>query len=307
MINRRQASYLESEAHVAPFVQTLGQLFYYQLRLIQVVEEQFGRGLRPGPAGRGAWSGDLICDVGIVNALDAARDPVFSVNRTYIHGFIRGDDVDKFIDDARTGHSLRMSEHWSSWRPDPATLCSPALNDEELIAGVLQTAVVAKECKSDAVNVAFVGDSPATCQKVVHSLQAARWWSLPILFVINRSSPPPRGQYAQEFTSEGRERSVNHHLFSPRNIVADDVFKVYAFASAAVAYVRRTGRPFLLHLESPCADEFFRTPADRSPETGSWSTGHALWKVAQKLSPREQENIDAYVARRLASVLQHSN
>lgn len=291
---------------MATFVESLGQLFYYQLRVIQAVEKQSRRGIIPGLAKVQASSGHLICDVGIVNALDATRDPVFSLNRAHLHGFIRVDDVDLFIDNAMVHHKHPGGQS-SSWSPDPATLCRPACNEEDLIVSVLQSAVASKESKSDAVSVAFLGDTPTARRNVLHGIHAATWWSLPILFVINHSTPPSKGQYELQLPTEQPGRSANGRPSSLRSIVADDVFKVYAFASAAIAYVRSTKRPFLLQLDPPCSNGRLRTHADASPEKGSWGIHDALRKVAQKLSPLEQETIDVVVARRLESILQHTS
>ena len=262
--------------------------FYYQMYLLRKVEELL-QNLRVKGL---LWSsleisvGQETSDIGVINALDSSRDTIFSNQRAHGQFVIYTDDIAGLLIEltgvtVRDGAGTAGSEHLRKFNVYTNG------NHAGIVTNAVGAALASKLRGTGAITAAFLNAAKAGQAAIRESFDIASLWSLPILFVVEDAgcSDEPSGRF--EFTSPV--------------IQADDVFKVYAFACAAVAYVRSNQRPFVLSLVG-------QTPGLFRPENGcgapsEWSlTGERedpLWKMGQQLPPSARQPIEAFVEERV--------
>ena len=233
--------------------------FYYQMYLIRRVEETLldleTQDLLAGSVQTAI--GQEARDVGVINALDNMRDIIFANHSAHGQFIAYTDDILGLIAEIM-GKEIGISggvggsQHLHKFNMYTSGMQSG------IVLNAVGAALAAKLKGTGAISVVF--------GTIYESFNIASLWSLPILFVLRDENYFSNRDDKSEFVS--------------RTIVADDVFKVYAFASAAVAYVRGNQSPFLLNLP------YF-------PQKD------ALRKISQQLTAQVRQPIEAFVEERV--------
>lgn len=111
-------------------------------------------------------------------------------------------------------------------------------------------ALSAKLRKTDRVAIAFAGDGAMNEGAMAESLNLAKIWMLPIVFVIEDNGFGEAT--ANEFVSAGSfVRRAEGYDIPSKEVDGTDVFKVYLEAGEAIRRARSGGGPSLLHIRVP--------------------------------------------------------
>lgn len=111
-------------------------------------------------------------------------------------------------------------------------------------------ALSAKLQNTDRVAIAFAGDGAMNEGAMAESLNLAKIWMLPIIFVIEDNGFGEAT--ANEFVSAGSFiRRAEGYDIPSTEVDGTDVFKVYTIAGEAIARARAGGGPSLLHISVP--------------------------------------------------------
>jgi TPP-dependent pyruvate/acetoin dehydrogenase alpha subunit len=184
--------------------------------------------------------------VGVINALDRARDTVWSNHRCHGHFLAYCGQVAKLLGEimGRRGGVCggRGGSQHLSW----ARFHSSGVQGG-LVPLALGTALADRE--DGAISVVFLGDGTMGEGLVYEGLNLAGLWSLPILFVVEDNgiaqTTPKRlgvsGSIAERAAPFG-VRCFAH--------AGTDVEAIHDLARTAVAYVRDRQRPAWLHIET---------------------------------------------------------
>lgn len=104
--------------------------------------------------------------------------------------------------------------------------------------------------KTDRVAIAFAGDGAMNEGAMAESLNLAKIWMLPIIFVIEDNGFGEAT--ANEFVSAGSfVRRAQGYDIPATEVDGTDVFKVFTIAGEAIARARAGGGPSLLHISVP--------------------------------------------------------
>lgn len=292
--------------------QWLLQKFYYQLRLIQEIDRRLCQetaSIIPGarPFAENRSYGAEVCDVGVINAIDFAKDAVFSTCREHVHSLIYSDDITGYV--MRSTYLLRRFQNIVNVPNNTTTTCfcgNRKCKNLELCAGdAISAALMFRLTGSGAISIMFITEEALADGQFNQFFGVASLWSLPILYVLNTSGALTDDS-ATFFTGQMNLTALEGEQLAAQSIVANDVLKVYAFASAATAYIRSNCRPFLLHLITTPYHETGRSPSDKSSRPVNHSGDSALSKMASKLSPIDQRRIDNTIVRRIETALQEA-
>lgn len=241
---------MEMDAAGGRFDPESAREFYSGMYLIRTVEssllELFERGELTGTVH--TCIGQEACAVGVVGALDAERDLVFSNHRAHGHYIAYCDDVEGLIAEimgrsAGVCGGIGGSQHLHRRRFYTNGI------QGGIVPNAAGAALAARLRGSGAISAVFLGDGTMGQGVVYESLNVASLWSLPVLFVLEDNgyaqTTPKHLAHAGSFTDRARAFRVE-----TRAVAADDVFRVRVAAAEAVEQVRRTQRPFFLALST---------------------------------------------------------
>ncbi|HMJ24673.1 MAG TPA: thiamine pyrophosphate-dependent enzyme, partial [Pyrinomonadaceae bacterium] len=161
------------------------KMFFQQMLTVRIVEERllrlFSEGLLHGTVH--TCLGQEGCAVGVVSALNAERDVVFSNHRGHGHFLAYCDDVDGLIAELmgrRTGVCAGVggSQH----------LHQKNFYSNGILGGIVPVAtgmaLAEKAKESDSIVIVFLGDGAFGEGVVYEAFNIAALWDLPILFVV---------------------------------------------------------------------------------------------------------------------------
>lgn len=277
----------------------LFERFYYQLKLIQEIDRRLLRSGRDFTdmqyAPHDQFDGSAVCDVGVLNAVDPAKDALFSTYSEHIHLLICGGDITEYLTRAHAHREYDV-------RPDgPGGATKTQITDDDpcnrldLVAGnAISAALAFKLTGSSAISVAFLNEEMFLPEQLSHYFSVASLWSLPVLYVLNTKRRAADDSWTFSTAREVKHTVEYGETLATRSIIADDVLKVYAFACAAAAHVRSNCRPLLLRL--------ITVPLCQSASGALHEA--ALWKMASKLDPLQRSRIENAVSRRVEDALQ---
>jgi TPP-dependent pyruvate/acetoin dehydrogenase alpha subunit len=278
---------------------------YARMRLIRRVEERllglFADGLVAGTVH--TCLGQEACAVGVVGALDPARDVVWSNHRGHGHYLAYTDDVDGLLGEVLgrvTGVSggvggsqhLHRGGFYSNGVLGGTAPCAAGCALAEQAAG------------RDGVTVVFHGDGALAEGAVTETLNLAALWALPLLVVVEANgwaqSTPTAWEHAGDVADRARPFGI------PTEVVdGNDVLAVRAAADAAVAAIRAGQGPRYLVLRTfrlgPHSKGDDLRPAE---EVAAGWAADPLPRLAATLSPEAVADIDAAVERRVTAAVE---
>lgn len=225
-------------------------VFYAQMTLIRQTEQAFftlyERGLLAGTVHTSI--GQEACAVGVMAALDRARDVVFSSHRAHGHYLAYCDDVEGLVAELLGRRSGLVGGIGGTQHLQRRNLYTNGIQGG-IVPNAAGAALAEKLAGSGAIAVVFVGDGTLGEGVVYESMNLAGLWALPLLFVLEDNgyaqSTPKHLVHAGELTDRPAAFGIR-----TRSLVADDPAAVFAAAAEAVAQVRETSRPFFLALST---------------------------------------------------------
>lgn len=197
--------------------------------------------------------GQEACAAGVIAALEP-RDRILTNHRSAGHLIARGADPGRMLAEVlgrSDGYCKGKSGAWQISAKELGIVLTSAIAGSEL-AMVTGVALAQKlgHAEHGGITACFFGDG-AACEGIFHeSLNLAATWDLPVLYVCENNQ-------WQGFVHR-REAMRTEHLSSWAQkvdmaaVVVDgnDAEAVFAAASAAVAQIRRTSRPYFLELQT---------------------------------------------------------
>jgi len=222
--------------------------FYAQMTLIRQTEQAFftlyERGLLAGTVHTSI--GQEACAVGVMAALDCARDVIFSSHRAHGHYLAYCDDVEGLVAELLGRRNGLVGGVGGTQHLHRRNFYTNGIQGG-IVPNAAGAALAEKLAGSGAIVAVFLGDGTLGEGVVYESMNLASLWSLPLLFVLEdngyaQSTPKHlvhAGALADRPTAFG---------IATRSLLADDPAAVYSAAAEAVAQVRKTSRPFFLAL-----------------------------------------------------------
>jgi TPP-dependent pyruvate/acetoin dehydrogenase alpha subunit len=277
---------------------------YLKMATIRRVEETILDLFRQGRL-RGtthASIGQEACAVGVVGALDPARDFVFSNHRCHGHFLAWGGEAralfaELFGRETGVCAGLGGSQH----------LCWRGFYSNGVQGGIVPVAVglalARKAAGEGGIGAVFLGDGTFGEGAVYEGMNLAALWGAPLLFVVEDNGyaqSTPRGlQHAGRLAARPAAFGIDTVVHEVRDPVA-----VRQLAAALVAAVRADARPRCLYLHTyrlapHSLGEDFRDPG----EIEAHRRRDPLLLLRRRLPPGEADAIDAAVAQRVAEAL----
>lgn len=224
------------------------QRFYGQMRMIRTLEENllamFDRNLLSGTTH--TCMGQEADAVGIIDAIDRARDTVWSNHRCHGHFLAYCGAVDGLL-----AEIMGRTTGVCAGRGGSQHLCLGRFHSNGIQGGIAPLAVGTALAGRDegALSVVFMGDGTMGEGMVYEALNLAALWSAPVLFVVEDNGIAQTTPRALGVAGSIALRAEPFGIRSA-SIESTDVFAINDLARQAVDYVRGEGRPFWLHVHT---------------------------------------------------------
>lgn len=224
--------------------------FYAQMYLIRRFEEtlleMFSAGKLVGTTH--TCIGQEANAVGVVDALDPARDVVFSNHRCHGHYLALTDDVRGLLCEVMGREGGTCGGKGGSQHLCKGNFYSNGVQGS-IIPVATGMALAEREKASGAVTSVFLGDGTLGQGTVYECLNLASSWSLPLLMVVENNF------YAQSTPSSltlagSIPRRAQAFDVEARHLDTTDVAVIYEAARSAVAHVRTNGTPYFLVIDT---------------------------------------------------------
>ena len=292
------------QAPVATRTDELDRHFYAQMMLIRRTEETFfdlyAQGLMSGTVHTSI--GQEACAVGVVAALDRARDVIFSSHRAHGHFLAYCDDVEGLVAELLGRSTGVCGGVGGTQHLHVRNLYTNGVQGG-IVPNAAGAALAEKLRGSGAIVAVFLGDGTLGEGVVYESLNLAALWSLPVLFVLEDN------QYAQS-----THRSLEHagrlaarplaYGIPVAEVTADAVQAVYTVATAAVNRVRSSGAPFFLVLHTYRLAPHSKGDDTRSAaELAEYRARDPLLRLRSRLPAADVATIDSQIEARLAAAV----
>lgn len=223
---------------------------FEQMVLIRETEtkllELFGSGRLNGTVH--TCIGQEACAVGVISALDKARDILFSNHRGHGHYLAYCDDLKGLIAEVMGKSEGTCGGIGGSQHLQKDNFYSNGIQGAGLpiVAGM---ALAEKMKVSGAIAVAFMGDGTFGEGVVYEAFNIASRWQVPMLIVVEHNqyaqSTPSRDQHAGELEKRAKPFAI------PVTVVDGmQVSHVYNSARRIVNEIRESGRPQMLFLNT---------------------------------------------------------
>lgn len=278
--------------------------FYRQMYLIRRVEETllalFDTGQIEGTLHTAI--GQEACAVGVVQALDTAKDVIFSSHRGHGHFLAYCDDVEGLVAELMGKSSGVCGGIGGTQNLHKSNLYTGGIQGG--IAPCAAGAALAEKLgRTGAITVVFLGDGTMGQGVVYEAMNVASLWSLPLLFVLEDNGYAQSTRKELQHAGEIADRPTSFCIAN-RAIDASDVFEVYEAACAASAQVRSTSRPFFLTLRTYRFAPHSKGD-DLRPlaEIEAYRAKDPLVKLARQLAPHERQTVEMAVEQRVAQTV----
>ena len=270
------------------------------MQLIRRTEQTFfdlyGRGLMAGTVHTSI--GQEACAVGVVNALDRARDVIFSSHRAHGHFLAYCDDVEGLVAELLGKRSGVVGGVGGTQHLHARNLYTNGVQGG-IVPNAVGAAFAEQHKQSGAIVTVFLGDGTMGQGVVYESMNVAALWSLPLLFVLEDNQYAQSTHRRDEHAGSLAQRAQPFGIESAE-IEADDVFAVHAAAQHAVAYIRSQRRPFFLTLHT-----YRLAPHSKGDDTRSAEELQRYWardplaRLAATLPDAQRAAIDAAIEQRI--------
>lgn len=240
-----------------------------------------------GAAGTCTSVGEEASAVGVVAAL-SQDDLILTNHRSAAHLLARGADPGRMMAEVmgrRTGycHGKSGSLHISV-KDLGVILTSTIVGGElSLVTGVaLSNQMLGKP----GIATVFFGDG-AACEGVFHeSLNLAAVWKLPILYVCENNQWQAFVHRTEAMAAWNVAEHAAPYGITAQTVDGNDVIAVHAAAQQAVDVIRRTGRPYLLEVQTYRQRGHFE-PDDQAyvdpDELARWKARDPILLLSKKL------------------------
>jgi len=279
--------------------------FYAQMRLIRRTEQTFfdlyARGLMAGTVHTSI--GQEACAAGVVNALDRARDVIFSSHRAHGHFLAYCDDVDGLVAELLGRAGGIVGGVGGTQHLHVRNLYTNGVQGG-IVPNAAGAALAEKLKQSGAIVVVFLGDGTMGQGVVYESMNLAALWSLPLLFVLEDNQYAQSTHRSQEHAGDLAGRAAAFGI-EGAELEADDVFAVYEAASRAVDFVRANSRPYFLTLHTYRLAPHSKGDDTRSPEEleRQWARD-PLTLLAATLDAQRRDEINAAIETRIQAAVE---
>ena len=279
--------------------------FYAQMRLIRRTEQTFfdlyARGLMAGTVHTSI--GQEACAAGVVNALDRARDVIFSSHRAHGHFLAYSDEVDGLVAELLGRAGGIVGGVGGTQHLHVRNLYTNGVQGG-IVPNAAGAALAEKLKQSGAIVVVFLGDGTMGQGVVYESMNLASLWSLPLLFVLEDNQYAQSTHRSQEHAGNLAGRAAAFGI-EGAELEADDVFAVYEAASRAVDFVRANSRPYFLTLHTYRLAPHSKGDDTRSPEEleRQWARD-PLTLLAATLDAQRRDEINAAIETRIQAAVE---
>ena len=279
--------------------------FYAQMRLIRRTEQTFfdlyERGLMAGTVHTSI--GQEACAAGVVNALDRARDVIFSSHRAHGHFLAYSDEVDGLVAELLGRAGGIVGGVGGTQHLHIRNLYTNGVQGG-IVPNAAGAALAEKLKQSGAIVVVFLGDGTMGQGVVYESMNLASLWSLPLLFVLEDNQYAQSTHRSQEHAGNLAGRAAAFGI-EGAELEADDVFAVYEAASRAVDFVRANSRPYFLTLHTYRLAPHSKGDDTRSPEEleRQWARD-PLTLLAATLDAQRRDEINAAIETRIQAAVE---
>jgi TPP-dependent pyruvate/acetoin dehydrogenase alpha subunit len=241
--------------------------------------------------------------VGVVSALDPARDVVFSNHRCHGHYLAFTGDVEGLLAEV-----MGRATGVCGGKGGSQHLCRDGFYSNGVLGSTVPVAtgmaLAEKRKGTDAVVVVFMGDGTLGEGVVYESLNMASLWGLPILFVVENNfyaqSTPSRLGVAGSIPERARAFGIETAA-----LATTDVEEVRSAAVAAVDRVRASGEPYFLVLDTYRFSPHSKGDDNRDPaEIEERRTADPLGVTSRLLGDEERIGSEERASERLAVALE---
>jgi pyruvate dehydrogenase E1 component alpha subunit len=227
--------------------------------------------------------------VGVVRAL-GANDLILTNHRSAGHLLARGADPGKIMAEIQgkaTGYcgGKSGSLHVSA-KELGVVLTSTIVGGElSLVTGV---GLSRQMSGTDGIAAVFFGDGAATEGIFHESVNLATVWNLPILYVCENNQWQAFVHRKETMLTEHVSEWAKGYGIESKTVDGNDVEAVHAVALEAVAYIRRTGKPYFLETYT------YRLRGHMEPDDQSYVDKDELssWKAKDPIGAYEAKLLD---------------
>ncbi len=239
---------------------------YDRMALIRAVEERllelFSEGKLFGTTH--TCIGQETCAYAVIDALDRARDLIFSNHRCHGHYIMYSDDAEGLL-----AEIMGRATGVCGGRGGSQHLCARGFFSNGVQGGIVPVAAgmaLAEKMKgSGAVTVVFLGDGTLGEGAVYEALNLASLWELPVLFVLEHNQWAQSTPTATTIAGDVLARAAAFGIATDRRPAREPV-ALKAHMADVVERVRRSGRPFFQVLDTFRLAAHSKGDDDRSPE-----------------------------------------
>jgi 2-oxoisovalerate dehydrogenase E1 component len=239
---------------------------FARMALIRAVEERllalFSEGKLFGTTH--TCIGQETCAFAVVDALDRARDLIFSNHRCHGHYLMYSDDAEGLL-----AEIMGRATGVCGGRGGSQHLCARGFFSNGVQGGIVPVsagmALAEKMRRSGAVTVVFLGDGTLGEGAVYEALNLAALWELPVLFLLEHNQWAQSTPTATTIAGDVLARAQAFGIATDRR-AARDPLALKAHVSQVVERIRREGRPFFQVLDTYRLAAHSKGDDDRSPE-----------------------------------------
>lgn len=282
----------------------LAPLFYRRMALIRAFEETvlhlFGQNVLSGTSH--TCIGQEADAVGVIHALDRARDAVWSNHRGHGHFLAYCDNVEGLL-----AEIMGKQTGVCGGRGGSQHLCFQRFYSNGVLGGIAPNAVgTAFALKaSGAVTAVFLGDGAMGEGVVYESLNLASLWDLPVLFVVEDNGiaqTTPRSLSVRGSIAN-RAEPFGLRCFS---YSGTNALEIHRLARQAVDHVRNESKPAWLYLETVRLGPHSKGDDTRAPDEMARLRRSDPLQVLRPLVP-EWAALEKECAQRIQSALEKVN
>ena len=273
---------------------------YAHMALVRAVEERllalFSEGKLFGTTH--TCIGQETSAYAVVEALDRARDLIFSNHRCHGHYVMYADDPERLL-----AEIMGRETGVCGGRGGSQHLCWRGFHSNGVQGGIVPVAtgmaLAEKHRGSGAVTVVFLGDGTLGEGAIYEALNIAALWQAPILFLVEHNQYAQSTPTTSTIAGDVLARAEAFGIATDRR-PARDPLALKHHMTAVVERVRREGAPFFQVLDTYRLAAHSKGDDDRDPEEiRRHREADPLVELRAQLAPARAATIDAEVQTRI--------